>query len=265
MVYPRKQLPDIGELVVATVTEIYDYGAYVLLDEYGNLKAFLPWSEVSSKWVRSIRDVIKEGQKVVVKVIRVDRGKNEVDVSLKRVADSDRQKKIRWWKRYVKTCKVVEEVAKRIGKSVEDAYREVVWKLEDKYSDVMYALEEAFSKGSQVLLDAGVPNYWIDQLLEEASRHIKLKEVMVRYRLVIQSYSPDGVSRVKKCLESIAEYLESSGVKYRLYVAGSPRYILEVYAGDYRSAEAFAEKAIKEGEAEAKRLNVLYLAEREKL
>ena len=265
MVISRKPLPDVGELVVATVVEIYDYGAYVTLDEYGDYRAFLPWSEVSSKWVRSIRDVVREGQKVVVKVIRVDKAKGEVDVSLKKVTDADRQKKMQWWKRYLKACKIVEEVANKIGKSVNSAYREVVWKLEDKYMDIMYALEEALSKGPQVLLNAGVLHEWVNPLLEEASRHIKLKEVSVRYKLVVQSYSPDGVEKVKKCLESIANSLKNNSVKFRLYVAGSPRYVLEVYAGDYRSAEEFAERAIREGGVVAKELGVLYLAEREKL
>lgn len=264
VVIPRRELPDIGELVIATVNEIYDYGAYVTLDEYGDRRAFLPWSEVSSKWVRSIREVVREGQKIVVKVIRVDRAKREVDVSLKRVADSDKQRKIQWWKRYVKACKVIELVAEKTGRGKEDAYREVIWRLEDRYGDVMYALERALTEGMQILIDAGIPDTWINPLLEEASRHIKLREVMVRYRLVVQSYSPDGVERVKKCLDSIANFLESSGVKYRLYVTGSPRYLLEVYSGDYKSAEAFAEKAIREGELSAREQGLIFISEREK-
>ncbi|MEM1878142.1 MAG: S1 RNA-binding domain-containing protein, partial [Desulfurococcaceae archaeon] len=91
MVLPRKELPDQGELTIATVKDIHEFGAYVTLDEYADLKAFLPWSEVSSKWIRDIREVIREGQKIVVKVIRVDKGKKEVDVSLKRVSDTEKQ------------------------------------------------------------------------------------------------------------------------------------------------------------------------------
>ncbi|MEM1741036.1 MAG: translation initiation factor IF-2 subunit alpha [Desulfurococcaceae archaeon] len=264
MILPRKDLPDTGELVVATVREIYDYGAYVTLDEYGELKAYLPWSEISSKWVRNIRDVIREGQKIVAKVIRVDRVKREVDVSLKRITESDKQRKMQWWKRYVKACKIVELVAERLNKKAEDAYREVIWKLEDKYYDVMYALEKSISEGPQVLRDAGVPELWINPLIEEASRHIKLKEVGVKYRLIVQSTKPDGVLRVRKCLEHVAEFLESRNTKFRLYVAGSPRYILEVYAADYRTAEPLAEQAIKEGQTIAEELGLLYLAEREK-
>jgi len=70
---PRKRLPRVGELVVATVRQVFDYGAYVTLDEYNDLEAYLPWSEVASRWVRNIRSVLRENQKIVVKVIRVNR------------------------------------------------------------------------------------------------------------------------------------------------------------------------------------------------
>jgi translation initiation factor 2 subunit 1 len=264
VVLPRKELPDEGELLVATVVEIHDFGAYVTLDEYGGLRAFLPWSEVSSKWFRSIREVIREGQKIVVKAIRVDKPKKEVDVSLKRVADSDKQRKMLWWKRYSKACKIVEMVAEKLGKDLKSAYSEVVWRLEDHYGDLMYALEEAVSKGPAVFEEAGVPEEWHEPLLEEAKKHIKPREVVVRYKLTIRALTPDGVDRIKKCLEAIAAYLDSNNVRYRLYVAGAPKYILEVYSDDYKVAEKYAEEAIKTGSEEAKNLGVEFSAEREK-
>ena len=264
MVLSRKQLPDVGELVIGTVKEIHDFGAYLELDEYGGLRAFLPWSEVSSKWFRDIREVVREGQKVVVKTIRVDRVKKTVDVSLKRVSDVERQRKMLWWKRFSKACKIVEIVAEKLGKSIEDAYREVVWPLMDKYYDVMYALEEAVVSGSQVLRDAGVPEYWADVLVEEVQKHVKVKEALVRYNLTVQSYSPRGIEDVKACLNAIAEYLSSNNVKFELYTAGSPRYILDVYARDYKLAEVYATRAISKGEEKAKELSVVFKAERER-
>jgi len=74
----RKPLPDVGEVVVGTVKEIYDYGAYLDVDEYGGLRAFLPWSEVSSRSFRSIDEVIKVNERVAVKVIRVNKVKGQV-------------------------------------------------------------------------------------------------------------------------------------------------------------------------------------------
>ena len=71
MVIRRSEWPEVGDLVVATVRRIVDYGAYVHLDEYGK-EGLLHISEISSSWVRNIRDHVREGQKVVLKVLRVN-------------------------------------------------------------------------------------------------------------------------------------------------------------------------------------------------
>jgi translation initiation factor 2 subunit 1 len=43
-----QELPEVGEIVVATVTKIMDQGAYVSLDEYNNIQGFLHISEIAT-------------------------------------------------------------------------------------------------------------------------------------------------------------------------------------------------------------------------
>ncbi|ADG90329.1 translation initiation factor IF-2 subunit alpha [Thermosphaera aggregans] len=260
----RQELPNVGDYVIGTVAEVFDYGAYVTLDEYNGLKAFLPWSEVASKWVRDLREVVREGQKIVVKVIRVDRRKKEVDVSLKKVADNERKRKLLWWKRYVKACKITELVAQQIGKKIEDAYREVIWRLEDAYGDPMYAIEEAVSTGPQVLLKAGVPQEWVDALVKEAGKHVKVKEVRVRRILVMRSIAPDGVERIRKCLAEVSGVLTGKNVKHEIYVTGSPRYIIDLYSQDYKTAETLMGEVVETLEKCCRTNNVELSIEEEK-
>lgn len=233
----RRDLPNVGEHVIATVKEIFEYGAYVELDEFNNLKAYLPWNEVSSKWVRSIRDVLREEQKIVVKVIRVDHKKRTVDVSLKKVVETERKRKMMWWKRYVKACKIVEIVASKLGKSIEEAYREVVWKLEDHYGNPYVGLEEAVVSGREALLKAGVPETWVDELIAEASKHVKVKTVRKRTVVSLRSLERKGVEIIKGILSTIEEKYSRQNVKVEAYTLGSPRYAIEVYAYDYKEAE----------------------------
>ena len=262
----RKELPDVGELVVATVKEVYDYGAYLTLDEYGGLEAYLPWSEVASRWVRSIHDVVKPGQKVVVKVIRVNRRKRQVDVSLKRVTDSERKRKMMEWKRAQKAEKILELVAQRLGKSLEEAYREVGQRLEDAYGELMAAFEEAAIRGPQVLREAGVPEEWIEPLYEEIKRHVEVKQVRIAGVITARSFAGDGVERVKKTLLSVKNAILESpgGIKVRLYTIGAPRYRLELESYEYKVLEKALEKALEEGERVAKELGVEFAFSREK-
>ena len=68
----RAEFPEEGELVVGTVTSIRNFGAFVTLDEYADREAFIHLSEVATGWVKYIRDHIREGQKIVARVLRID-------------------------------------------------------------------------------------------------------------------------------------------------------------------------------------------------
>lgn len=264
MVKRREALPSINELCVATVDKVFDLGAYVKLDEYGNLEAYLPWNEVSSKWVKNIREVIKEGQKVVVKVIRVDRKKNQVDVSLKRVAEVERRRKLREWKRVKRAEKILEMVAKKLGRSLDEAYSSVWWKLEESYGDVLAAFEDASVMGEGVLRDAGVPDEWVSGLMEEIPKHIKPKQVRIDGRFVLTTYEPDGIYRIKELLRSLDADL-GDDVRVRVYSEGAPRYRVELVGADYKVLENKLAELVKKAESLSKKLNIGFSFERVKL
>lgn len=266
MVKARKELPGVGELVVATVNKIFDYGAYVKLDEYEGMDAYLPWSEVSTRWIRNIRDVIREGQKIVVKVIRVNRRRKTVDVSLKKVADNERRRKMLWWKRYVRAAKIIELTAERIGKDIDEAYKQVIWRLEDFYGDPMYGLEEAVLRGDEALREAGIPEEWISPILEEVKRHVKVKKVRIRGTLILRSIKPRGIDDIRKILLQIPNIAMKSGemVKAKVYTLGAPRYVIEIEANDYKSAEKALSNILKSIQREAKALGIEMKFEREK-
>ena len=45
------ELPEVGEIVVATIAKIGDHGAYATLDEYNGIQGFLHVSEIAHGWV----------------------------------------------------------------------------------------------------------------------------------------------------------------------------------------------------------------------
>ena len=94
----KSEWPEVGDLVIATVKKVTDYGAYVWLDEYDK-EGLLHISEISSSWIRNIRNFVREGQKVILKVLRVDEEKGHIDLSLRRVTKRERIEKRMMWKR----------------------------------------------------------------------------------------------------------------------------------------------------------------------
>ncbi len=85
MAVVRRKWPEVDELVISTVKKIVSHGAYVTLDEYSEREGLIHVSEISSSWVRNIRNHVKENQKIVAKVLRVNQSKNQIDLSLRRV------------------------------------------------------------------------------------------------------------------------------------------------------------------------------------
>ncbi len=259
LVFKRKDLPQVGELVIARVKRVFEYGAYADLEEFENLEAFIPWSEVSTKYIRDIRDVLREGQIVVGKVIRVDTKKRppQIDISIKRVTDNERRVRIMRWKRDQKAQKIVEFAAKKLGLSLDEAYDKIWAKLKQKFPDVLSILENAVIQGPEVIEEVGIPKEWALAIYEEAKKHIEIKRIKIRGMFEIRCYKPDGVERIKKLLME----LESTPppdqhTKIRLYTVGAPRYQVEVEGIDYKVAERYLSEIVEKGEKLAKELGI---------
>ncbi|MEM1519558.1 MAG: S1 RNA-binding domain-containing protein, partial [Pyrobaculum sp.] len=127
----KKELPDVGELVIGTVKKIAEHGAYIYLDEY-DLEAFAPTQEIIQSWFHSIRDYVKEGNKTVFKVISVNPKMKVVEVSLKRVRVDEKEKKLLLYRHRVRVLKALEIAMKKLGKSQQDALT-VLWYLEEQF------------------------------------------------------------------------------------------------------------------------------------
>lgn len=265
MVRKRRPVPSAGELVIGTVNKIFEYGAYLKLDEYSGVEAYLPWSEVSSKYVKDIHEILKENQKVVVKVIRVDTRKNQIDVSLKRVTDTEQRSKLIEFKRMQKAEKMLEVMAQRLNKSLEDAYREVGWKLEDYFGDLMTAFEEIATRGEELLSETDIPEEWIPVIVDEVRKRIRPKSVKIREIVTLSTTTPDGIDKIREILESIAHHVKSLGnLSVRIYTVGAPRYAVEVSAEDYKAAERALAEALSNARSMASKHGIELIYEREK-
>lgn len=85
--------PKEGEIMIATIRQVTGGGVYVTLDEYSKMTGFLHISEISTGWIRNIERYIRPKQKAVLKVIGVNRGKEEVGTALKQVSGEEGKSK----------------------------------------------------------------------------------------------------------------------------------------------------------------------------
>ncbi|MEM3539282.1 MAG: translation initiation factor IF-2 subunit alpha [Nitrososphaerales archaeon] len=236
-------LPEEGELVLATVTNITPHGVYVTLDEYEDMNGFLHISEISTGWVKNIEKYVRLGQKIVLKVIRVSKQRKEVDLSLRQVTGEEKREKLIEIKKAEKAISVMNLVESKLNIDPETSmkYREL---LIEEFGSLYDALEEVSRKGMKVLQKLNLPQDYISTLEAIAKEKIIAPTVEIHGVMELKSNSPDGIEKIKSALLE-AENVKSSRAKVTIRYLGAPRYRIEVKADNYKIAEKVLDLSIQ--------------------
>ena len=235
----KPEWPEVGDLVIATVETVTDYGAYAKLDEFEK-RGLLHVSEISSSWIRNIRDFVREGQKLVLKVLRVDLEKGHIDLSLRRVTKRERIEKVLSWKKERKADALLRGVAEKVGLTNEELYEKAGKIIEQKY-DLYEAFEKAAIEGLEVLTEIGVPEDLATVFAQVAQERIHVKLVKVKGVLELRCPKPNGVKIIKEAFtKAKAEKTKDATVTF--YVIAAPKYSIEAAAENYKRAEDVLQK-----------------------
>jgi len=235
----RAEYPEEGDLVIGTVTSIRNFGAFVTLDEYANREAFIHLSEVATGWVKYIRDHIREGQKIVARVLRVDPSKNQIDLSLKRINDHQRREKTQQWKNEGRALRLVDQVAQALKITPDQAADLFGSTLLEKYGSLFGAFEIA-SADPKRFQKENEKAPWVTAFLKVARESIVPPQVTILGTLEITDPGPAGVEGVRAALTA-AEKVDPAAVEVQ-YV-GAPKYRLRVVASQYKQAEETLKRA----------------------
>ena len=235
----RTDLPDEGELVIGTVTSIRNFGAFVTLDEFGGREAFIHLSEVATGWVKYIRDHIREGQKIVARVLRVDAAKGQIDLSLKRINDHQRREKVQGWKNEQRANRLCQVVAEQLKTDLEGAYALFGDTLVERYGSLFAAFEVATAEPKRFAKENG-KNPWVAAFLRVAEENLVPPKVTVRGVLELTDPTPDGVGHIRTAL-SLAEKVDPTSID--VHYVGAPRYRIQVSGSQYKVVEEILKRA----------------------
>ena len=240
-------LPDRGEIVLTTVREITPHGIYVDLDEYNNMNGFLHISEISTGWVRNIDRVAKPQQKLVLKVIRAEKSRREVDLSLRQVTNEEKRTKLIEWKQNEKAVTIMEMVKKKLAMD-DNQFNDIVAKLAAEFGSLYEALETATKKGEKVLASLEIPEPIVKEIVEVANEKISSTKYEVGAIVEVTSKASDGIQQIKDALEAAAG--SSSTAEINVTYVGAPRYRVRVIADDYKQADKVMNTALEKVQEE---------------
>ncbi len=229
-----KRYPEVGEFIIGTVKNIFKQGAFIELDEYSGARGMLPLSEISLKWVRNIRDYVKENQKVVLLVLNVNQQRGHIDLSLRRVSDSQRKKKLQEVKQAQRARKLLEYLGEELKVSAGEINEKITNELVKEYGDAYSGLE-AIASDENNADKLKIPAKWRPKLLEIIRKSIKPPEVEITGLLKLQSYAPNGVDVIKQAIKQMENFKSNCSINVSYYSA--PNYRVVCKGPDYKSVE----------------------------
>src|SRR3989344_4714011 len=228
MHYKKEGFPEISELVVCNVKKILPHSIFVEIEEYGK-EGMIHISEIAPGRIRNLRDYVKEGKKIVCKVLNIHKEKGHIDLSLRRVNQSQRIRKNTEYKQEIRAEKILENVAKELNTTLDDIYKKA---------------------GNSLIKELKIDPKIEKVLITKVKEKIQPPSVIVTSKLRLQSFSSNGIEDIKKVLKSI----KKEGVS--LSYLGAPNYRLVINAPDYKEAEGKLKEINDSTVKLAKKMNV---------
>ncbi len=233
--------PESGDFVVCTVKNVTDFGAYTTLEEFDGKEGFIHISEIKAGWVKYVRDHIREGQKVVCKVLNVDSSRRHIDLSLKDVNEHQKRAKIQDWKNEQKAFKWLQFVSEETNTS-KDEMDDVKTDLVDNFGSLYSAFEEAAMNSEDAFREIKMKKKLVTSIVKVAQNNIKLPYVDIAGFIDLNCYLSDGIDIIKQALDA-GNMFDEEGVRIDITYMGAPRYRIKVIAPDYKKAELVLKKA----------------------
>ena len=228
--------PEEGELVVVTVKNVKQNGVYVDFDEYPGLEGFIFIGEIASGWVKNIRSFVRDGQRLICKVMRTKKDGSSLELSLKSVSEERRRDRLQEWKNEQRSLQLLKVCGEKVGWS--EVERDSLG--EDLVSSfgTLYAAFEEAAMNETAIIDAGFEGDWITEFIEIAIENIIPPFVEIKGSLNLSINVDNGVNVIRDALISAEQYSsEKDEVSVMCFYDGAPEYRLVLKAPDFKTAE----------------------------
>lgn len=232
MLNEKSGYPEEGDAVFCTVTKVQYNSVFVNLDEYPGKSGMIHISEVSPGRIRNIRDFVKEGKVIICRVLRVKSDRGHIDLSLRRVTESQRRQKIEERKHQAIAENILKSYVQLHKGSLETVYKQVAAAVLTSYDAVYDAFEDVVENNvslSSLGLDVSVAKE-LEGIIRE---RIKPKQVTIEGLFKIQNYDENGVDLINEFIKQADAISDLLTIQF----LGAGRFKLLVTAPDYKDAE----------------------------
>jgi len=268
MVKSRTKFPQEGDFVVGKVADIQNQYVYVDLEDYKGLpyekcaRGMIHVSEISSRWIKNIRNFVRIGQRIVLRVVRVDESKGHVDLSLRRVNSAQKKVRIKEWKYATKFEMLLTFLAEEKNISLDEAYEMIGFPVlelfKDNYQETIETLKESGKETLESLNN--IPEDIQEEFLKIVDENVEISTVTIKGKIKLIFTADNGIDLIKDILLEAKKVIENPRATRKLHISyiAAPFYRIEVISKDYLDAENILSDALEIVEEKVNQNNGTY-------
>jgi len=215
----KKKVPELNDIVIATVQEINDLNVITVLPDYNNKTGYISYAELSKKKRYNVGKIVTVGKNIITMVTGINNDKNYVELSVRVLHVSDIENFQKDHKKYVSLYNLWRYVYLKLNPDLNMDLKNIniddltsfmnntLWRIEDKMEN--YTVETALS----TLLDSEINNdilflvkgQDINNIKNIIDEYITIKTVTVKptkdIEIKLSSYEINGSSDIKTSLD----------------------------------------------------------------
>ena len=255
MVKSRTKFPREGSFVIAKVTEVENQYVYVDLIDFEGLdsedfaRGMIHISEISSRWIKNIRNYVRIGQRAVMRVLRVDVDKGHVDLSLRRVNSAQRENRMKEWKYALKFENLLQFLIETedINLTLDEAYELIGFPILDFFETYQEAIENLKENGDEILSSInGISDNIKKIFLKIVNENVSISTVSISGKVKLSFYTENGVEHIKESLTEALQIIKPRQTRnININYIAAPYYRLEIVSKDYLDAENILSDALE--------------------
>ena len=256
MVKNKNPFPKEGTFIMARVVDIQKQYIYVDLPDYDGLpseetaRGMIHISEISSRWVRNIRSIVRIGQRIVLRVVKVVPDKGQIDLSLRRVNSGQKDliaKEHKYANKFENLLQFLTET-EGIDLTLDNAYETIGFPIKEQFDFYQEAIEALKEEGEELLNElTDIPDHVKDAYLKIVDENVEISTVNIMGKIKLVNRNGDGIIKVKEILNEVLKVIDNpvETRKLSLLYLGAPYYRLEIVSKDYLDAESILSDALE--------------------
>lgn len=231
MFYQRSGFPEENEIVLCKVTQILPNSVFVEMVEYEK-QGMVHISEIAPGRIRNLREYVSYGREIVCKVLRINRERGHIDLSLRRVNSTQRVEKLEEIKQEIKAETLIKNIAKKLQLPAQELYARVASTILKEYTYLHLCFKDIVG-GAVNLEKLGIEKSLAQEISAAVLEKFKPPKIELKGEIRLQTYASAGVEKIKSALQAI----EMVSPFLKITYLGAGRYKLTLEDADYKPAE----------------------------